>query len=244
MKRKQEIRMHPSSQAGAGLLQVLFGTAILGFAAATLASLLSNNFKSSAKSKQDTDKSAITMFLINNRSCSETLPSSTCTPGSLVELKRKTSDGRVKTMLTNSGTGTRFGRWAMRAVCNTTGDGFRLEGARLRPGASISSNSPGDFLPDPLKNKVITWSDTREVSLLPEGLGSLCLAKKYLDTSITDPTNPMCTQINIPFRPDRRQRRIYLQKCPESHPFFSGIWLTQEDVGKKSDLMKKIQCCR
>jgi hypothetical protein len=59
-------------------------------------------------------------------------------------------------------------------------------------------------------------------------------------TGSTGPNLSNCVTIYVPFIDDELPR---VQKCPSDHPYFSGIWVSQEGVVKDSDKITQIQCC-
>jgi len=196
-------------------------------------------FQGNAKISVNFERISIKRQLLSNISCADSLPKGLCTPNSLIEIKGRRKNGSTYTILKKNGLGTRIGKFAIRAQCSTDGDGIFFQFARLKPRASINSNATVDFLKEPGSDNVVTWNNPKS-SLLPLGL-PICLGGNSEVDKDPGPDLSKCTTISVPFIPDNRQRT---QMCPTSHPYFSSVWLIQEDVGKDSDFINKIECCK
>ena len=225
-------------QSGLGLVEVLVAVAVCGILVVVTSQIFDQNVRSNSSIKNNLDKLAIKLLILDNLSCVDTLPAMTCTPGAIVLAKRKKPNGSVVTFLESTGDPTRFGQIAVRAVCNTDGESLSIQTTLLKTGKTITANTSADFSPDPLTKIIANW-DHPSSNLLPTGL-PLCMGASGGPPGATpDLTN--CVNINVPFMGDEVAR---LQKCPTANPYFSGIWVSQETVGKDSDKITNIQCCR
>jgi hypothetical protein len=99
---------------------------------------------------------ALKSKLITQLDCDKTIVDVTVcdTPGTLVAVK----DGAGEVLFGNSGSGTRFGEWTVRAECVGDSDGLALRVARLKPTGTLASANVNDFLPDRLTGRTYTWS--------------------------------------------------------------------------------------
>jgi hypothetical protein len=231
---KSSYESKSSSQSGFTLIGAVISLAIGAIAAVGMSRMLASSFSFQGKVERDANRTALKNLIVSAVSCRDTLPAGTCIPGDLVELKRKRADGTVATLVSSLGTGTRFGNIAVRAVCGADGESVFAQAARLKPGLPISSSVLASFLPDPFDQMVIDWDNPKALLLAP-GL-PLCLGA----SNGNGPNLVSCVTRNVAFIPDTTSR---VQMCPTDHPYFSGVWVSQETVGMDSDKITKIQCC-
>jgi hypothetical protein len=224
-----------NSQCGFSLISVMVAVAIGGIVAASIATMIGNGMKGEQSLSLKMDRLIVAQTLFTSVSCSNTLPG-TCTPGALQTLRRVSKTGVVSTMVTNTGAGTRFGQLAVRAECNATGDGLIVRAAYLNPKASITTSNLADFRPDPLTGKKYTWADD-QTKLYPDGI-ELCDGSG----SGTGPNLSDCVNVNVPWV-GTNSGAISSISCPANRPYFSGLIISQETLGKKSDYMSQIRCC-
>lgn len=94
----------------------------------------------------------LSTFFTRAVSCRDTLSSGTCTPGSFLEVKKS----NVTTIITTDNT-LRYGPFAVRAVCNSDGDGFYIDISKLKPGKALNAPNDNDFGQDFLTKKPFKW---------------------------------------------------------------------------------------
>jgi len=235
---KKKLYFHTSEQ-GISLLGAIVSLAVIGAIGVGLISINEKSFKASSRMKIDIDKLAIREAITDAVSCAETLTLGTCTPNTILPVIRKLPNNSLETVVSNI-TPTRFGRGgqiAVRAICNNDGDGLLLQATLLKPGKLITSANSADFKADPLTGLKHTWT-SYQANILKH---RCALCSPNCRSGVPDLEN--CVNISIPFRPDRRQVNSHHIKCPTLHPYFSGIWTSQEDVGRDSDLIRKLECC-
>ena len=233
--RSKNFRNSSNGSSGSALLIVMIIGTIIGMIAIFNNQVRDTVISAQSRSKLAADKSLIKKVLIMAVSCNSTLPSGTCTVGSLVSVKHKKPDNTLTTIIENSGTGTRYGAYAVRAICNADGKSISLQAAVLKPGENITSTSTGSFNADPLTGKIITWDNSQSNLNLPAD--RFCFG----GGNVIGPDLGQCTTVTVPFLPDEVVRTY---NCPSTHPYFVGTWLTQEDTGKKSDCHRKMECCK
>lgn len=145
-----------SSEHGGALLNVMVAVGLGGIVVAGMTQMITNSMKAQKRVSNDVDKSAIKQMLLDVVDCKETLDHCNGTQPSKVYRHRK--DG-PELFIKNTGTGSRFGFWTLRANCNGTDDGLIVRAARLKEGKSVLSNNKANFQPDPLSNQTYTWTD-------------------------------------------------------------------------------------
>jgi hypothetical protein len=67
-----------------------------------------------------------------------------------------------------------------------------------------------------------------------------CETKATLGSGSSGPNLSSCVTVYVPFIDDEVPR---VQMCPNEHPYYSGVWLSQESAGKDSDRITQIECC-
>lgn len=159
---------------GVSLLGALIAVAIVGIIAASVSSLMGNAFKAQARVEERGDLEAIRRMLLNATSCDKTLLNGTCAPGSFVALQRLAGEN-VETLV-SADMPTYFGKIAVRAECNATGNGVILRATRLRVGATLTTTNPDQFRPEALTKRIITWADDDSL-LFPVGI-EICSQKQ------------------------------------------------------------------
>lgn len=152
-------------QRGIGLLEIIIGLGIVGILMMFLSDSLKLAFRGSKSVTLRTELEAIRRTMLTRVSCANSFNASTCsTAGQLVALRDRT--GAV--IIGNTGAGTKFGDWTVRAECNASLDGVFLRAARLRSNGTLTSSAASDFIPDPTSNVTVTWSDPKSL-LFPSG---------------------------------------------------------------------------
>lgn len=158
------------NQAGFSVIEVMVALFCVGLVVVAVASVLGRGVSVQAKSSLDLDREAIQRMITSGTVCSYTLnfPSiGQCVPNAdgLVLVRGRDASGAPVVLVRDSDPPTRFGRWALRASCHDSGS-INVYIARLKAGASITSNDPADFDRDPMTGKVSTFT-APESNLLP-----------------------------------------------------------------------------
>jgi len=141
--------MYFRGQRGISLLGAVIATGIGGVLTLALTKSMANNFDASSHLSFRVDRDAIKRSILYRSSCSMSLP---CTPNTLVDVK----DDRGETLISSSNV-TRYGKFALRAKCNTRGDGFHVQYALLKQGKSLVASRRADFLKDKFTGKLQSW---------------------------------------------------------------------------------------
>ena len=142
---------NPYRQSGSSLVSVLVASAILGIFALVMAQLLGDGFKGQSSMSLNADREVLKRQLVSAVSCSDTLTPTACPSAVPVRLIRRHKNGTLTTLVGSSGT--RIGKWTVRAQCNATNDGLIVKATHIRPTASTMTTNAADFLPDPLTTK-------------------------------------------------------------------------------------------
>lgn len=103
---------------------------------------------------------AIKHHLANTISC-PALDAGLC--AGFVEVHRKSSAGLGPILISNVGSGQRFGPWTLRAECDVTHSKLIVRAVRLKPAGNLSSTSSSDFYADPSTGRVTTWEDDASI---------------------------------------------------------------------------------
>ena len=161
-------------ESGSGLVGAMIGVGIVGLSALAISQMTSFGLKGQTHLRIAGDREALKRMVLDSVNCGSSLTPTTCPTTGFVTLKRLHKDGTVTTLATNTGAGTKIGRWTLRGECSASGDGLVIRTAALAPTGNLDSIEPAQFLSDPLTNAVVTWSDPR--SLLFEDGIELCSA--------------------------------------------------------------------
>ena len=157
--------------AGFSLVMVVVGTAVLlGVGMYVLDNVLFSH-KEAIQGALAVEKSLIKDALNKNVDCVKTMQSAACPQSSPVVIWGKDTSGAAVVIGSNSGAGTQYGRFTVRAECGSNG-GLIIKAARLRNGGSLTSTAAQDFIPEPLTNQVVTWSSSS--AFLMNGTEELC----------------------------------------------------------------------
>lgn len=147
-------------QHGGALLNVVVAVGLGGIVVAGMTKMMSNSMRAQKRVSNDVDKSAIKQMLLDVVDCKESLDQ--CNGTNPINVYRHRKDG-PELFIKNTGSGSRFGFWALRANCNGTDDGIIVRAARLKPNKSIFSTNKEDFQPDPLSNQIYTWNNDQSL---------------------------------------------------------------------------------
>ena len=148
--------------------------AIAGMLAVVLSNIFSDSFKAQHHMELASDREAIKRNFLETVNCGLTMKASGgCTPNAAMVVNRKDASGAAIPMTTTTGVGTKFGKWTVKAKCNSLGDGITILAARLADGGTLSSKEDKYFRPDPLSGNVVTWDDPKSL-LFPKSI-DLCM---------------------------------------------------------------------
>ena len=132
---------------------------------------LINDKNASLATAQNAEKILIKQALTAKVDCPTTMQKASCPKGGPVAIWEKDNSGASVLLVSNSGTGTKFGRfYTVLAECGTSGVTIKI--ANLAANGDITSTNAADFNPNPLTKERITWSDPR--SVLIQGNPGLC----------------------------------------------------------------------
>ncbi|MCX6108349.1 MAG: prepilin-type N-terminal cleavage/methylation domain-containing protein [Proteobacteria bacterium] len=168
-------------QQGFGLIEVIVSVGLMAIVAAGISSLMTNQLKAQRTVELRGDRSAMIRQLSLSTSCQATLggnPAAACAGGTIA-LNGMTTSGTVFPLLPAAGK--KVGAWTYQARC-TPGNTINVRAVRVRAGASINSSNAGDYLPDPLTNKVSYLPNDPATQLYPGG-GELCAGGGTLKTA-------------------------------------------------------------
>ena len=181
--------MRANRNSGFSLLGVLVALGVAGALVVLLDKVLTNSMQGTASFSAKTDRTFIAQYVSERLSCEESNIYS-CSPGQPVVLRDSNDNVLIKS---RPATPTRFGKFAVRAICAKDGQGAILTAARLRPGKSANSTAKSDYLPDPLTKQTVRFSDN-SASLLPSGIAMCTQTKNRLDClSVSKSGNPSTT---------------------------------------------------
>jgi hypothetical protein len=116
------------------------------------------------------ERQTLRNYLRQHVSCPDTLKRDLCVLG-LVPMTKRNSDQTKETIVTDQGAGSKFGRYTVRAECDSNVKYLDVRVAKLQAGATLRSTLSTDFLPDSF-GKIVTWNDAKS-QLFPPG-SELC----------------------------------------------------------------------
>lgn len=154
------------SKSGLSLVSVLVALGISGIIAVAMRNILSNSFSAQSSITLRSDLEGLRRTLVVRTDCDRSFkPGITCPSGTPVTLFTKSGAVLAK----SSGQPSRMGKFALKAECNSDGDGLIVRAGLLRKNKNIDASATADFLPDPLTSVVSTWSSPNTL-LYPEGV--------------------------------------------------------------------------
>ena len=181
--------MYANRNSGFSLLGVLVALGFAGGLVLLVGKTLTSSMHGSASFNAKIDRTLIAQFVSERLSCDESNIYS-CSPGQPVVLRDNNDNVLIKA---SSVAPTKFGKFAVRAICAADGHGVTLKAARLRSGKSATSTAKADYFPDPLTKQTVTFSDSSS-NLLPSGIALCSQAKNRLDCrSVSNSGDPNTT---------------------------------------------------
>ena len=104
------------------------------------------------------DRSSLAKYLSNATDCTTTLQALSGVPaGTIIKLLGRDTAGSTITLADNVAPGKKYFEFTVRAEASAAGSVI-VRVARLRPSGTLTSSRTSDFIPEPVNNKVITWS--------------------------------------------------------------------------------------
>lgn len=162
-------------------------------------------FRGRAHIASRADRDGVKRLLLDAVSCSKTMPTGTCTPGSLVTLRNNYPDPTKAIVVKSTGVATRVGNWGVRAVCNADGTGVNIEAVRLVANGTVTTTVPSDFLPDPAQGAssdpqyaAYAWGSA-QAKLFPSGVSMCQSYPRSVECTVKSASaNPYKMSINSP----------------------------------------------
>lgn len=156
-----------SSESGFSIVSALVGLALSMAIVAAVSNFMSQGFRGQKAISLRVDKIALAEHLMARVDCTASYVDGITCP-SAIPVKLLREDG--STLVSNTGTGTKFGEWTIRAECLASNDGIAVKAARLKPGKLLNTTLATDFNADPLTRKIETWSHENSL-LMPDSIG-------------------------------------------------------------------------
>ena len=171
---------------GFSFVEIMVGLGIASILAVASSKMTEMSFRAKSELEIQNEKNRILDVLSTFSSCSLSLPSSSCSPGQLVTIR----DYNNK-VLVDASTPKYFGRLAVRAECDSHGQGVVLKAALLKNGRSLNSTDPDDFDTYGVKSTKLTFDDDT-ADLMSDGLSFCPMKKREIDcvrvyTSVASP---------------------------------------------------------
>lgn len=158
---------------GASLVAVLVALGLTGIIATVVSSLMEQGMAGKSHFQNAGDREVLRRMMVSAVSCEDSLTPGICSsPGAIVPLRRRHSNGSLSVIASSSGAGTKYGKFTVRAECNATGDGLIIRAVMLADSGTLSSTAAADFRPDPLTKRVETWQTSKSL-LMPDNV-ELC----------------------------------------------------------------------
>lgn len=140
------------------MVAVLIALAIGGVGIGLFSQTLVQLFKGQKQIDHQSELAAISHFLLTKVSCRNSIDSNTCsTSGTLIELV----DHHNNKIVENSGKGTKFGRFTLRAECGGEGEHVIVRANTLTSRGHLNSNNRQDFAVHPLTKKKEPWRSSK-----------------------------------------------------------------------------------
>jgi len=154
-------------QAGNGLISVIVATGILGILGALTATYFKNSTRATASIADRGDLESIRRTVLNRIACANTVASlggaAKCT-GALVNVLDKQGNVFI------ASTGTKFGKWTVRATCNANDPQLVVEVGQLKSGAAVTTNVATDFNTDALNANLPLSFLAMQTHFFPAGI--------------------------------------------------------------------------
>ena len=158
-----------SSQVGLSLVAIIVGLAMAGIAIAVLTQVHKFAIGQQNQVIGRGDRETLKHQLLNLTDCPATMAAAGCPTHNLIRVQKKGS--AAGTLIDNTGTGTKLGKWTLRAECGGNG-GLIVRAANLSPSGNLNSIDNQDFLLDPATAMLGTWASP-QAALFPTGF-ELC----------------------------------------------------------------------
>lgn len=187
--KKEKLFVITANELGFSLASMVIALGLISVVVFVASRVISFNMKSENRLRQNYDKNALKMQLLQAVQCPEVLNSSIC--ADFLTLRRISSSGLGPVLISGIGQGSKFGAWTLRAECNATHDGVVIRAAQLSSTGTLTSTQDVDFQPDSLTGKIVKWSDTASL-LFPENI-EICT----LNPSTSFLCSPVVTGPNV-----------------------------------------------